>query len=492
MPALPPDGGRPASDGSKKKKHGGGGGQNDGGQQGGKKAGPGLNNDMPDQSGGAFHAKPHTPKWFAIKVLEQLGVPLTHQNVKAFVAWEAAEGGHWNNSAHFNPLNTTQAMPGYSETGSQGNIGSYTSWQQGIDATVKTLENGRYTDIIAALNDGHDAHAVVTAVVNSPWGTKSIGLSSAGGYADITGGPAGPADTGPGVSNNQQHLSLKDLAARYGFSAAFFQEAPGLEKLIHQAVKNQWDQTTFIGHLKETGWYQRHDSSQRKWIALQDDDPAEAAHQLQQRVHDLRQMATQLGLDITSQDVRAFAEKSLMNGFSSDQMQQGLAAQLTYTKGEDYGGLAGTTQDQISGLAADYGVGLSGKSVASWVKNILTGNASQDNFTQHIQEMAKSAFPSLAKLIDQGQTVRSIAEPYVQQMAQTLELDPSAVNFAKDQTLRKAFSYQASPDADPSLMPLWQFDNHLKNDPRWLRTDNARQSTLDATTQVLQDFGLAG
>ena len=44
--------------------------------------------------------------------LKSLGMPMTADNVAAIVAWEMAEGGHWYNTAYYNPLNTTQSMPG--------------------------------------------------------------------------------------------------------------------------------------------------------------------------------------------------------------------------------------------------------------------------------------------------------------------------------------------------------------------------------------------
>lgn len=112
-----------------------------------------------------------TPESWAATVLKRLGIHQTPGAVQALTGWAKAEGGHWNNTARYNPLNTTQSMPGYSKTGTQGNIGSYKDWGQGIDATVRTLRNGRYTGIISALQSG-DPGKVATAIGSSPWGTN--------------------------------------------------------------------------------------------------------------------------------------------------------------------------------------------------------------------------------------------------------------------------------------------------------------------------------
>jgi len=107
---------------------------------------------------------------WAQALLVAMRLPVTADNVAAITAWEMAEGGHWYNTAYYNPLNTTQDMPGATVFNSVG-VKAYTSWKQGLEATVKTLKNGYYDAIIEALRRGNDAAGVAQAVGNSPWGT---------------------------------------------------------------------------------------------------------------------------------------------------------------------------------------------------------------------------------------------------------------------------------------------------------------------------------
>jgi hypothetical protein len=108
-----------------------------------------------------------------VSLLRQLMLPVTQDNVAALTAWEMAEGGHWNNTAHYNPLNTTQPEPGATSMNSVG-VKAYVSWAQGFLATIVTLHNGRYDAILAALASGNDASAVAQAVAASPWGTGNF------------------------------------------------------------------------------------------------------------------------------------------------------------------------------------------------------------------------------------------------------------------------------------------------------------------------------
>lgn len=115
---------------------------------------------------------------FANDLLSAIHEPITPANTHALIAWENAEGGNWENDAAFNPLNTTQPMPGAGNTGSQGDIKVYNSWSQGLAATAKTLENGSYGGILSALHRGTNAQAVANAVAASPWGTNSFTVPS--------------------------------------------------------------------------------------------------------------------------------------------------------------------------------------------------------------------------------------------------------------------------------------------------------------------------
>jgi hypothetical protein len=99
-------------------------------------------------------------------LLSALGLPVTSENLRALEAWVEAEG----TDAAFNPLATTQAMPGATNFNSVG-VKSYASYQDGLAATVRTLTNGRYEGILAALARGTSAVDVAHAVAASPWGT---------------------------------------------------------------------------------------------------------------------------------------------------------------------------------------------------------------------------------------------------------------------------------------------------------------------------------
>jgi hypothetical protein len=120
-----------------------------------------------------------TPTRFAQELLAALGMPQSDNNIRALVAAQAVEGGHMHNSALFNPLNTTLRMPG---SGAVTKIGvqAFTDWNQGVEATAKTLTNGLYSGILGALRRSAPPDETLREFSRSPWGWggKIVGPAS--------------------------------------------------------------------------------------------------------------------------------------------------------------------------------------------------------------------------------------------------------------------------------------------------------------------------
>ena len=103
--------------------------------------------------------------------LSRLGMPLTSENVRLMVAWQQAEG----TKAQYNPLATTQSMPGATRFNSVG-VKNFASYDDGLTANLKAITNGRYENVLAALRRGDSAVTTAQAIASSPWGTGGLVL----------------------------------------------------------------------------------------------------------------------------------------------------------------------------------------------------------------------------------------------------------------------------------------------------------------------------
>jgi hypothetical protein len=118
-----------------------------------------------------------TPKSWATSVLKAGNWPTSNANIQSLIAWALNEGG----GGEYNPLNTTQTESGSSNFnnlgGGQG-VQNYTSWSQGIGATVATLNNGSYPNILSDLASGNGIGSNASSNLET-W--------SGSGYGGITG-----------------------------------------------------------------------------------------------------------------------------------------------------------------------------------------------------------------------------------------------------------------------------------------------------------------
>ena len=144
-------------------------------------------------------------------------------------AWVRAEGG----SASNNPFNTTQAAPGASAYNGVG-VRNYASPLQGIQATDRTLLNGRYGNILSALRQGTDPMAAARALAASPWGTGALVERVLGGSVSPSPGPEAPA---PAPQRPQRTGISPDVLALLNQGNRMFGLAPLPASLVESLPK---------------------------------------------------------------------------------------------------------------------------------------------------------------------------------------------------------------------------------------------------------------
>jgi hypothetical protein len=158
---------------------------------------------------------------FSSSILAGLGISANKDNTAALQQWMRFEGGHFKNSAKYNPLNTTLDMPG-SHAMNKAGVEAYTSFDQGIQATIKTLTGKNadargYTGIVEALRSG-SKEDILAAIDNSAWRTGKTGGSGAYKW----GGGSSSTPSGGSVSNSAGTVSsggtlAQQMAAQTGF-----------------------------------------------------------------------------------------------------------------------------------------------------------------------------------------------------------------------------------------------------------------------------------
>lgn len=279
-----------------------------------------------------------------------------------------------------------------------------------------------------------------------------------------------------------------DVAAQFGYSVAFFNSDPELKALLNKAVSGNWTPAQFVAKLQATKWFKTHGEAARQIQALKTSDPATYNQRLETAKAQVTSMAWTMGATTPRSQIISVASQALMFGWSEAQIKQALSVYVNAGKRGVFQGGAAAVQREVRDVMNAYGYNATDEQVGAWVKKIVQGATTVDVVRENLIQMTSSKFPALAERLKGGETLEDIAAPYRDSYSKILEVPAGQVSL-NDSTIQKAL---AAKDAKgkPTTQTVWQYEQDLRRDPRWLKTQNAQDEMVGSTRKVLQDFGL--
>lgn len=300
-----------------------------------------------------------------------------------------------------------------------------------------------------------------------------------------------------GIPTVTPTLSLSDMAARFGFTVDVLKHNREINNLVHQAVKEGWDGTLFDAHLKGTKWWKTTSDSQRKFFLMLYEDPATYKAKWGENQFSVNQLAVQVGLG-NQINSKGRSTQILINGIMhkmrdgwSDAQLKAYFGSMVGMHGDQMYGEAGQNYDSLFQLAYANGMTYSKDWYTKNIRSIESGKSTLEDFEGQIRNQAAAKYSAFANQIKAGQNAMDLAQPYINSVSQILELPSSSIDLT-NKYVNKAMTAKAAPGMQPGTQyPLWQFENDLRNDPLWKKTNNARESMFTVAHQVAKDFGLA-
>lgn len=324
---------------------------------------------------------------------------------------------------------------------------------------------------------GPSIKSYVDSVLNHGSKYKGGGGSSGGG--------------GGGGGGDHVPMSKGETAESYGYVEGLFEAVPELKKIFKKAVDKEWSPQKFQAAIRDTHWWKTHSQQERDYLTKTYGDPATAKQEYNAAYVHVRQLAASMGLvetDLQKKHLKAWAYNAAAKGWNDDQLRAEIGKHVFFA-GDNWQGQGGEVEEKLHEFAYSMGVTMSSQWYADKTRNVIRGISTEQDYESTIRKHAKALFPQWSKQIDAGQTVMDLANPYLTSMAQILELPGGSINLF-DPTIKKAMSYKDPNTGEGTAKPLWQFENDLRSDPRWKKTQNAQDSLMQVGHQVLADFGL--
>jgi hypothetical protein len=287
------------------------------------------------------------------------------------------------------------------------------------------------------------------------------------------------------------YLTDDERAEQYGLSMRLINSSKELKNLFKQAVAGSWSSARFAASLKNTKWWRSQSDSLRKYVTLKITDPATWAQNNAAAAAKLNRLAVQVGLGNQifqagpgKGQANALLKQAIYNslalGWSDERIKDWMGTKVSVHGGIMWGE-AGEAFDKLHGIAYLNGQKYSDAFYKATATNVAAGRATLEQYEAQIRREAAARYSAFSEQILAGQNAMDLAAPYIKSVSSLLELPETDVDLFN--------SHVAS--AMTKSTPLWQFENDLRADPLWRKTNNARESMFTVAHQVAKDFGLA-
>ena len=335
-------------------------------------------------------------------------------------------------------------------------------------------------------------------------------------FTSNTTASAGSSTTVPMTTDR---LSMAQLQAQFGITAAVINNDPSLLAALNRILGVDGgpmitDPALQEAIVKGTSWYRDQTDTQRQYDYARATNPGQFAADLQKNASNIVKQYAALGLNITANQAIEYANNMMKQAiikdgkvvrFDQDYLNKLMADSIKFTTTNSidgrvtYTGLAGkleTMAGQLYKTARDYGFQqtTSNANFTKWfeasMKGLVAGTLNPEDVDNDLQARAKSFAPGLAKFIDQGQTLREAADPWLKAVADTWEMDIEQVDL-NDDYVQRAINMQ-DEKGNFTTMNLYDTKKLARRSAKWDTTQTAKEEKTSIASRILKDFGFLG
>lgn len=302
------------------------------------------------------------------------------------------------------------------------------------------------------------------------------------------GGDAGEWD--PSGGSADARLSPEELAASYGWSYGFLNSIPEMKTLFGSFVNETWTKEKFMAEVRNTKWWQENSVTMRQAANEKFSDPATYNAKVSAARIQVTQMAAQMGAAVPEGKLNKIAEDVIRLGLDESGLKNILGLYIDFTSKGTLKGAAGAYEHMIRQFSYAQGVSLDRQTIKNQAELIARGLATVEDFKNQVVNQAVSLYPGYAAQLQAGQTMLDIASPYMEMVAEDLEIPSHRIKLT-DPLIKRALN-GVDDQGKPVGLDVTQFQKLIRNDPRWRNAQRTQDSVMSTGLKVLQDMGMIG
>ena len=314
-------------------------------------------------------------------------------------------------------------------------------------------------------------------------------------------------------------LSMAMLQKMFGITAAVINNDPSLLAALNRILGVDGgpmitDAALQEAIVKDTSWYRDQTDTQRQFDFAKATNPGQFAADLQKNASNIVKQFSGMGLTLTAAEAIEYANNMMKQSiikdgkvvrFDQDYLDKLMADSIKFvtTNSIDgrvvYTGMAGkleTMAGKLYEMAREYGYEqtTSNANFTKWfeasMKGLVAGTLNPEDVNNDLQARAKSFAPGLSRFIDQGQTLRQAADPWLKALADTWEMDVDQIDL-NDDYVQRAINMQ-DKDGNFTTMNLYDTKKLGRRSAKWDTTQTAKEEKTSIASRILKDFGFLG
>lgn len=322
------------------------------------------------------------------------------------------------------------------------------------------------------------------------------------------------------VASVKDTLSMAQLQKQFGIAAAVISADPSLSAALNKILGTGGgsmitDTALQEQIIKNTDWYRKQTDTQRTFDYAKATNPGQFAADLQANASAIVRQYTAMGVPITAAEAMTYAEQmmkqsAIVDGktvtYDQNWLNQAMSDAIKFDTTNDingrvvYTGLTGkleTIAQTLYKTAYDYGFPqtVSNDRFQGWfesnLRGLVAGTVNANDIDNELVTRAKSFAPGMAAYLDRGQTLRDAANPWLQAIADTWDMDVNSIDLNNDY-VQRALNYQDEKTKEIAPMNLYDTKKMARRSANFDATQKAKEEKTAMASLILKDFGFLG
>lgn len=290
-----------------------------------------------------------------------------------------------------------------------------------------------------------------------------------------------------------------------------FLDNPEIRDLVTQAAEEGWTSERFQAELRGTEWWQETTQRGQQWRTL---PPAEREQRIDQIYSQLETSArdtygpnrfnSHFPMDLSTGQNSSLRHRAMLIASGQSTMEEqrlalhqvalrdpGTAAAIQQLERQEQLARRKKRPEEIAEelwreARGEYFVNLSKDAARNWANQILSGESSFGEFSDHIRQQASKLYPGFADQIANGILPKDLFSPALQTLSGELEMSEEAI-IGSDKLWGEITKQASGKEGETFTAADWT--RYARSQPEWRQTMNANQKAADLAMRIGQTFG---